>query len=252
MPPGLRSLLLWGVLFASVVALFGQIRGGSSDSTIPYSEFMRRAQDGAFVRVRVDGTRLLGHTDSNQVIVANAPPDVFMVSDLRKAGVDVEAEPENEPSLLMTLFISWFPMMLLIGLWVFFMRQMQGGRGGAFSFGKSRARMTGENDHKITFEDVAGCKEAKEEVAELVDFLRNPVKFRKLGAKIPRGILMVGNRAPVKHYWRVPSPVKRKCLFSISPALILLKCLSGSALPECETCLNRPKKVLLVLYLLTK
>ena len=182
-----------GVLFASVVALFGQIRGGSSDSTIPYSEFMRRAQDGAFVRVRVDGTRLLGHTDSNQVIVANAPPDVFMVSDLRKAGVDVEAEPENEPSLLMTLFISWFPMMLLIGLWVFFMRQMQGGRGGAFSFGKSRARMTGENDHKITFEDVAGCKEAKEEVAELVDFLRNPVKFRKLGAKIPRGILMVGN-----------------------------------------------------------
>ena len=252
MPPGLRSLLLWGVLFASVVALFGQIRGGSSDSTIPYSEFMRRAQDGAFVRVRVDGTRLLGHTDSNQVIVANAPPDVFMVSDLRKAGVDVEAEPENEPSLLMTLFISWFPMMLLIGLWVFFMRQMQGGRGGAFSFGKSRARMTGENDHKITFEDVAGCKEAKEEVAELVDFLRNPVKFRKLGAKIPRGILMVGNPGTGKTLLARAIAVKRKCLFSISPALILLKCLSGSALPECETCLNRPKKVLLVLYLLTK
>ena len=139
-------------------------------------------------------------------------------------------------------------MMLLIGLWVFFMRQMQGGRGGAFSFGKSRARMTGENDHKITFEDVAGCKEAKEEVAELVDFLRNPVKFRKLGAKIPRGILMVGNPGTGKTLLaRAIAGEAEVSFFNIS-GLILLKCLSGSALPECETCLNRPKKVLLVLY----
>ena len=193
MPSGFRSLILWGILFSSVVFLFGQFRGDLSDDTISYSEFMRRAQDGAFVRVRVEGTNLFGYTDNNKVTVANTPADVFMVSDLRKAGVEIEAAPENKQSLLVQILISWFPMILLIGIWIFFMRQMQGGRGGAFSFGKSRARMTDENDHQITFEDVAGCNEAKEEVAELVDFLRTPGKFRKLGAKIPRGILMVGN-----------------------------------------------------------
>ena len=186
-------MLVWAALFAAVVALFGQFRGKEQDHTITYSDFMSRAESGEFKRVRVDGTRLLGYSENNRVIVANAPPDVFMVNDLRKAGVQVEAEPENERSLLMTIFISWFPMLLLIGLWVFFMRQMQGGRGGAFSFGKSRARMNGQSDTTITFEDVAGCEEAKEDVAELVEFLKKPSKFRKLGAKIPRGVLMVGN-----------------------------------------------------------
>jgi cell division protease FtsH len=108
--------------------------------------------------------------------------------------VIVEAKPEEEPSLLMNIFVSWFPMLLLIGVWIFFMRQMQGGgRGGAFSFGKSRARMLDESNNTITFADVAGCEEAKEEVAELVEFLRDPSKFQKLGGRIPRGVLMVGN-----------------------------------------------------------
>ena len=106
----------------------------------------------------------------------------------------IEAKPEEEPSLLMNIFVSWFPMLLLIGVWIFFMRQMQGGgRGGAFSFGKSRARMLDESNNTITFADVAGCEEAKEEVAELVEFLRDPSKFQKLGGRIPRGVLMVGN-----------------------------------------------------------
>jgi cell division protease FtsH len=108
--------------------------------------------------------------------------------------VIIEAKPEEEPSLLMNIFVSWFPMLLLIGVWIFFMRQMQGGgRGGAFSFGKSRARMLDESNNTITFADVAGCEEAKEEVAELVEFLRDPSKFQKLGGRIPRGVLMVGN-----------------------------------------------------------
>jgi cell division protease FtsH len=108
--------------------------------------------------------------------------------------VIIEAKPEEEPSLLMNIFVSWFPMLLLIGVWIFFMRQMQGGgRGGAFSFGKSRARMLDESNNTVTFADVAGCEEAKEEVAELVEFLRDPSKFQKLGGRIPRGVLMVGN-----------------------------------------------------------
>jgi cell division protease FtsH len=117
-----------------------------------------------------------------------------MVSDLIKFGVKVEAKPEEEQSFLAQIFISWFPMLLLIGVWIFFMRQMQGGgRGGAFSFGKSKARMLDEANNSITFADVAGCDEAKEEVGELVEFLRDPSKFQKLGGRIPRGVLMVGS-----------------------------------------------------------
>ena len=117
-----------------------------------------------------------------------------MVGDLVKYGVKVEAKPEEEQSFLAQIFISWFPMLLLIGVWIFFMRQMQGGgRGGAFSFGKSKARMLDEANNTVTFADVAGCDEAKEEVAELVEFLRDPSKFQKLGGRIPRGVLMVGS-----------------------------------------------------------
>ena len=188
-----KKFLMWALLFMGVVYLFGQMRG-NPDNSIPYSEFMRRAEEGLFVRVYVEGSKLQGRTETNQIVVSHAPPDVFMVSDLRKAGVEVEAEPENERSFLTTLFISWFPMLLLIGVWIFFMQRMQGGgRGGTFSFGKSRARVLGEKDNTVTFSDVAGCEEAKEDVTELVEFLSRPARFKKLGAKIPRGVLMVGN-----------------------------------------------------------
>ena len=195
MNSAMKNVLVWALLFMGAVYLFGQFRsGGPADSSIPYSEFMRRAEEGLFVRVHVDGSRLQGRTETNEIVVAHAPPDLFMVSDLRKAGVEVEAEAESERSLLATLFISWFPMLLLIGVWIFFMQRMQGGgRGGAFSFGKSRARVLGEKENAVTFEDVAGCEEAKEEVTELVEFLSRPARFKKLGAKIPRGVLMAGN-----------------------------------------------------------
>ncbi|MGH8622764.1 MAG: ATP-dependent zinc metalloprotease FtsH, partial [Burkholderiales bacterium] len=142
----------------------------------------------------IEGRVLKGVKTTGERFTTYSPSDPWLVSDLLKNGVIIEAKPEEEPSLLVNIFVSWFPMLLLIGVWIFFMRQMQGGgRGGAFSFGKSRARMLDESNNTITFADVAGCEEAKEEVAELVEFLRDPSKFQKLGGRIPRGVLMVGN-----------------------------------------------------------
>ncbi len=169
-----------------------QVRGGD----MSYSEFMDEAKSGRIESVIVDGRTLRAKTKEGRGLTVYSPGsgDLWMVSDLMKFGVKVNAKPEEEQSLLMSIFISWFPMLLLIGVWVFFMRQMQGGgRGGAFSFGKSRARMLDESNNSITFADVAGCDEAKEEVQELVEFLRDPSKFQKLGGRIPRGVLMVGS-----------------------------------------------------------
>jgi cell division protease FtsH len=144
--------------------------------------------------VVIEGRVLKATTTDGRKLTSYAPPDLWMVSDLLKHGVKIEAKPEEEQSFLMSIFVSWFPMLLLIGVWVFFMRQMQGGgRGGAFSFGKSKARLLDESTNTITFADVAGCDEAKEEVSELVDFLRDPSKFQKLGGRIPKGVLLVGN-----------------------------------------------------------
>jgi len=155
---------------------------------------MDDAKAGRIRKVDVQGDVLFVTPDAGRPYTLTSPGDLWMVSDLLKYGVQVSGKAREEPSLLMSIFVSWFPMLLLIGVWVFFMRQMQGGgRGGAFSFGKSRARMLDENTNQVTFSDVAGCDEAKEDVQELVDFLRDPSKFQKLGGRIPRGVLMVGS-----------------------------------------------------------
>ena len=187
--------MVWAVLFAGVAMLFGQFQSDEfTDNAISYSAFMDRALAGEFAHVRVDGSRLSARDANGAAVVSHIPPsDIFMIADLRNAGVEIDVAPEEEPSFLATVFISWFPMLFLIAVFMFFMRQMHGGRGGAFSFGRSRARLVDENDNQVTFADVAGCEEAKEEVSELVDFLANPGKFRKIGAKIPRGVLMVGS-----------------------------------------------------------
>ena len=169
-----------------------QVRGGD----LSYSQFMDEARAGRIESVVVDGRSLRAKTKEGRPVTVYSPGsgDIWMISDLMKYGVQVSAKPDEEQSLLMSVFISWFPMLLLIGVWVFFMRQMQGGgRGGAFSFGKSRARMLDESNNTVTFADVAGCDEAKDEVRELVEFLRDPSKFQKLGGRIPRGVLMVGS-----------------------------------------------------------
>ena len=141
-----------------------------------------------------------------------------MIDDLLEHGVEIEAQAPEEQSMLMQIFISWFPMLLLIAVWIFFMRQMQGGggagggRGGAMSFGKSKARILEPDQIKITFDDVAGVEEAKAEVAEMVDFLRDPPKYQKLGGRIPRGALMVGPPGTVRPCWPVRLRVKRRFL----------------------------------------
>ncbi|MGZ5227779.1 MAG: ATP-dependent zinc metalloprotease FtsH, partial [Burkholderiales bacterium] len=166
----------------------------STQKAMEYSQFIEEVKQGRVAKVTIEGRVLKGVKSTGERFTTYSPSDPWLVSDLLKNGVIIEAKPEEEPSLLMNIFVSWFPMLLLIGVWIFFMRQMQGGgRGGAFSFGKSRARMLDESNNTVTFADVAGCEEAKEEVAELVEFLRDPSKFQKLGGRIPRGVLMVGN-----------------------------------------------------------
>jgi len=190
-----KNLAVWMVIGLVLMTVFNQFNNRQMPTgAIEYSQFIDEVKQGRIAKVVMEGRTLKATTSEGKRITTYAPPDLWLVSDLLKNGVKIEAKPEEEPSFLMNLFVSWFPMLLLIGVWVFFMRQMQGGgKGGAFSFGKSKARMTDEAQNTVTFADVAGCDEAKEEVQEIVDFLRDPSKFQKLGGRIPKGVLMVGN-----------------------------------------------------------
>ena len=189
-----KNLAVWLVIGLVLMTVFNQFNSRqAAQASMEYSQFMDEVRQGAIKKVTIEGRTLKATTTDNRKITTYAPQDLWMVSDLLKHDVQVEAKPEEE-SFLTNIFISWFPMLLLIGVWVFFMRQMQGGgKGGAFSFGKSKARLLDESTNNITFADVAGCDEAKEEVSELVDFLRDPSKFQKLGGRIPKGVLLVGN-----------------------------------------------------------
>jgi cell division protease FtsH len=191
----IKNVAIWLVIALVLMTMFNQFSTRqASQSPMDYSQFIEEVKQGKVAKVTIEGRVVKGLRTDNKRFTTYAPSDPWMVSDLLKSGVIVEAKPEEEPSLLMNIFVSWFPMLLLIGVWIFFMRQMQGGgRGGAFSFGKSRARLLDDSTNTVTFADVAGCEEAKEEVAELVEFLRDPGKFQKLGGRIPRGVLMVGN-----------------------------------------------------------
>jgi cell division protease FtsH len=190
-----KNMAVWLVIGLVLMTVFNQFNTRQvAQSSMEYSQFMEEVAQGSITKVVIEGRVLKATTSDGRKLTSYAPPDLWMVSDLLKHGVKVEAKPEEEQSFLMSIFVSWFPMLLLIGVWVFFMRQMQGGgRGGAFSFGKSKARLLDESTNSITFADVAGCDEAKEEVSELVDFLRDPSKFQKLGGRIPKGVLLVGN-----------------------------------------------------------
>ena len=190
-----KTIAIWLVIGLVLMALFSQFTAKRNNSAaVDFSAFMQDVKSKQISEVQIDGNTVRGKRQDGSRFVTYAPSYIWLVDDLLKSGVKIEAKPPEEQSFLASVFISWFPMLLLIGVWVFFMRQMQGGgRGGAFSFGKSRARMLDESTNIITFADVAGCDEAKEEVSELVEFLRDPAKFQKLGGRIPRGVLMVGS-----------------------------------------------------------
>ncbi len=191
-----KNMVIWLVIALVLMTVFNQFSTRQTTQTpMEYSQFIDEVKQGRIAKVTIEGRTLKGTKADGRRFTTYTPSDPWMVSDLLKAGVVIDAKPEEEPSLLMNIFVSWFPMLLLIAVWIFFMRQMQGGGrgGGAFSFGKSKARMLDETSNEVTFADVAGCEEAKEEVSELVEFLREPTKFQKLGGHIPRGVLMIGN-----------------------------------------------------------
>ncbi|MGE4590318.1 ATP-dependent zinc metalloprotease FtsH [Alcaligenes sp.] len=189
------KVVIWMVIALVLFTVFKQFDGRPpATDGVTYTQFMNDARSGRISKVDIQGDTLHVTPDSGRSYTLTSPGDLWMVPELVKSGVQVSGKAREEPSFLTSLFISWFPMLLLIGVWVFFMRQMQGGgKGGAFSFGKSRARLLDENTNPVTFADVAGCDEAKEDVQELVDFLRDPTRFQRLGGRIPRGILMVGS-----------------------------------------------------------
>ena len=188
---------IWVVIALVLFTVFKQFdeRGLAGGATpIPYSDFLDEVKSQRIREATSEDRTIIAITNDGKKIKATTTNlDRGLIGDLVNNGVKFDVKQPEPPSFLSQIFISWFPMLLLIGVWVFFMRQMQGGgKGGAFSFGKSKARMLDEHQNAVTFADVAGCDEAKEEVSELVDFLRDPTKFQKLGGRIPRGVLMVG------------------------------------------------------------
>ncbi|MBN4078659.1 ATP-dependent zinc metalloprotease FtsH [Gammaproteobacteria bacterium AH-315-C21] len=191
-----KNIILWVVIAVVLMSVFNNFGPPQVPlQQLTYSEFLNDVRKGMVNKVVIEGRSIQGERSGGDKFLTYSPGDDGLVDELINNGVQISAVPIERQGFFTQILISWFPMLLLIGVWIFFMRQMQGGAGGrgAMSFGRSKARLLGEDQIKVTFNDVAGVEEAKEEVSELVEFLREPAKFQKLGGKIPRGILMVGS-----------------------------------------------------------
>jgi cell division protease FtsH len=192
----IKNLIMWAIVAFVLLSVFQNFSPNTQTSSeVPYSQFLQLAESGTIQTVVFEGNIIEWTRNGEQFVTYNPETDnTALIGLLDRTGVLIEARPPEQQSFMMQLFISSFPILLLIGVWVYFMRQMQGGgRGGAMSFGRSKAKLLGEDQVKVTFADVAGVEEAKEEVVEVVEYLRDPSKFQKLGGKIPKGVLMVGS-----------------------------------------------------------
>ena len=196
----LKNVITWGIILLVLMSIFNHYGNvGTTPDELTYSDFLNNVRNGTVAEVTIsstsEGNTIQGRDVNGKEFQTFGMPDPRLVDDLVEHNVEISAEPPKERSVILDLLINIIPVLLLVGLWVYFMRQMQGGGGGrgAMSFGKSKAKLQGEDQIKVTFADVAGVEEAKEEVEELVEFLRNPGKFQKLGGHIPRGVLMLGS-----------------------------------------------------------
>ena len=190
-----KNLSMWLVIGLTMILLFQLFNKPQIQSnTITYSEFWSNVESGAISKVSIQGEEITGIGKDGRPFKTMTPDDAGLIPMLRQSDVDILVKKPEETPWYLTIFVSWFPMLLLIGVWIFFMRQMQmGGKGGALSFGKTRAKLQGEGEVKVTFKDVAGIDEAKAELEEIIDFLRDPQKFTKLGGRIPKGVLLAGS-----------------------------------------------------------
>ena len=188
-----KNLTLWLVISLMLILLFQIFKKETTQTgLLSYSEFLTMVERGDVVEVTIQGDRIAGMTNQGWAFRTFAPKDIELIKILRDKEIEITAKPQDSSPWYMTVLVSWFPMLLLIGVWIFFMRQMQVGGGKALSFGKSRARLVSDDRNKVTFEDVAGIEEAKEELQEIIEFLRDPKKFTRLGGRIPKGVLLVG------------------------------------------------------------
>ena len=190
MPPFFKNIALWIVIAMVLMSVFNSFspQGTNGSNEVDYSTFLAQVSSSNVESVVITDDQISGVTKDGQKFTTLSPGDPELVNQLYKYGVSIKAEREEGPGILMTILVNWFPFLLLIGVWIYIMRQMQGGGGkGAMSFGKSKAQLLPEDKNTITFDDVAGIEEAKEEVADIVEFLRDPSKFHKLGGRMPRG-----------------------------------------------------------------
>ncbi len=190
-----KNLSMWLVIGLTMILLFNLFNTPQGQNTsMTYSEFWASVENGNINHVTITGEKITGSGQDGRPFYTVTPDDTELIPMLRKSGVDISVREPEETPWYITIFVSWFPMLLLIGVWIFFMRQMQmGGKGGALSFGKTRAKLQEGGETKVTFKDVAGIDEAKEELEEIIDFLRDPQKFTKLGGRIPKGVLLAGS-----------------------------------------------------------
>ena len=194
MNPFYKNLALWIVITLMMIMLYNLFNQQHlAETNISYTEFLSMVDNGSISDVVIQGQELFTTDVNHNRFKVYAPQDADLVKILRQKGVTISAKPETDSPWYMNVLVSWFPMIVLIGVWIFFMRQMQSGGGKAMSFGKSRARLQSDQMKKVTFEDVAGIDEAKEELGEIIDFLKEPKKFTRLGGRIPKGVLLMGS-----------------------------------------------------------